>query len=149
MTFSVEQVAGEPEPTDSESADSAGGEVDAPIDAIVISSGMASTSVVLPEESDHAASEMEATMSMPGIIACILSATAAPGSPTSIASYEDVPRTIKSLSDIYARSEQIELDDEQLMAATEEPVFYREAVGEPQWEEAMRSKLDAIHKNHT
>ncbi|GKA44214.1 putative RNA-directed DNA polymerase [Tanacetum coccineum] len=60
------------------------------------------------------------------------------------------PRGFRSLSDIYARSHEVTLEPEELMMAeTDQPSTFEEAVVHKAWREAMQAELDAIEKNKT
>ena len=59
------------------------------------------------------------------------------------------PRRFRLLSDIYDNTEEVVLEDELLFVGTVEPTNYKQAVGEPAWEQAMKTKIEAIEKNKT
>lgn len=60
------------------------------------------------------------------------------------------PRNFKTLSDIYARTEETELEDEELLfVGLDEPVSYGQAVKEQHWKDAMKREMDAVEKNGT
>lgn len=51
----------------------------------------------------------------------------------------------KSLTEVYANTEEIELEDDELyFAAADEPVSYKQASKDKRWREAMEKELDAV-----
>ena len=65
----------------------------------------------------------------------------------------NTPVRLRSLSDIYANTEEVVGGDEQenevMMVVSEEPTCYQEAVTEGRWYEAMKNELKSIEKNNT
>ena len=60
------------------------------------------------------------------------------------------PKGYRSLNDIYARTHEVTLEPEELMLAeTDQPSTFEEAVAHKVWREAMQAELDAIEKNKT
>lgn len=59
-------------------------------------------------------------------------------------------RKFRLLSDVYDETEEIELDEDELMlAGIDEPRNYEQAVTEQGWKEAMQTEIEAIEKNNT
>ncbi|KAJ9561724.1 hypothetical protein OSB04_006884 [Centaurea solstitialis] len=64
--------------------------------------------------------------------------------------YDHTPvRGFRKLTDIYARLEPVEVEQEELMFTGEEPKTFQEAMTDPNWREAMRKELESINKNQT
>ena len=65
----------------------------------------------------------------------------------------NTPVRLRSLTDIYANTEEVVGADEQenrvMMVVSEEPTCYQEAVTEACWYEVMENELKSIEKNHT
>ena len=65
----------------------------------------------------------------------------------------NTPVCLRSLSDIYANTEEVVSGDEQenevMMVVSEEPTCYQEAVTKGRWYEAMENELKSIEKNNT
>lgn len=59
------------------------------------------------------------------------------------------PQGYKSLADVYARAEVVDLDDELLLIDEDEPINFLEAMKSVEWEDTMKSELGSIEKNHT
>lgn len=60
------------------------------------------------------------------------------------------PRNYRTLSDIYAHSEEIDLEEDQLfLMGTDEPVSYAQAAKDLSWRDAMKREMDAVEKNGT
>lgn len=60
------------------------------------------------------------------------------------------PHHFRSLRDIYANTEEIELEDEEiLLMGVDEPANYRQASKEICWRKAMNQEMDAVEKNQT
>ncbi|KAL8145519.1 hypothetical protein AgCh_003617 [Apium graveolens] len=60
------------------------------------------------------------------------------------------PRHYRSLHDIYNETQEIKLeDDELLFAGVEEPASYTKAAAEHNWREAMKTEMDAVERNNT
>ncbi|KAL8112462.1 hypothetical protein AgCh_019968 [Apium graveolens] len=60
------------------------------------------------------------------------------------------PRKFRQLTDIYDATEEVELDDDELMLmGTVEPTSYSRAATENSWQQAMKDEIDAVEKNHT
>nr|GEU63163.1 ribonuclease H-like domain, reverse transcriptase, RNA-dependent DNA polymerase [Tanacetum cinerariifolium] len=60
------------------------------------------------------------------------------------------PRGFRSLNDIYASTHEVTLESEELMMAkTDQPSTFEEAMAHKAWQEAMQAELDAIEKNKT
>ena len=76
-------------------------------------------------------------------------------SPTPIASVsssEEGPVRYRHIDDIMRDARRVELDEDDemaMLAKAEEPSCYREAVGQPAWEEAMAKEIKSIEKNGT
>ena len=77
-----------------------------------------------------------------------LSSPVTPGS-SSTSSFEGRLRKYRSLSGIYTETEEVQLDDELFLLASEELASYQEAAEEKPWQKAMQQELDAIEKNKT
>ena len=66
------------------------------------------------------------------------------------ADIESGPRRYRPLNEIYDETQEIDLDDEELMlAGLEEPTNYSKAATEHNWREAMRCEIEAVEKNKT
>ncbi|KAI3736061.1 hypothetical protein L6452_15593 [Arctium lappa] len=64
--------------------------------------------------------------------------------------YDHTPvRGFRSLSDVYARAQPAEVEQDELMFAGDEPKTYSEAACDRDWQDAMKKELEAIEKNHT
>lgn len=64
--------------------------------------------------------------------------------------YDYTPvRGFRSLSDIYAETDPIEVEPEELLFVGNEPTTYQEAASDQNWREAMKKELQSIEKNHT
>lgn len=56
----------------------------------------------------------------------------------------------KSVAEIYANTDEVELEtDELYFAAADEPVNYKEASTDKRWKEAMEKELEAVERNKT
>ncbi len=115
--------------------------------------------VVAAEDVPSPASPVAASPTLPG--------TPTPGSPSTNSAgvvpspgtddnidTDDGPRRYRSLADVLREAPRVDLvedecDGEALLAESEEPSSYREAAGQPAWEEAMQREMEAIEKNKT
>ena len=66
----------------------------------------------------------------------------------------DGPIRYRHIDDIMQDTRRVELDkefaeEEALLIVTEEPSCYREAAGQPEWEDAMSKEIESIEKNLT
>jgi len=68
-------------------------------------------------------------------------------------SSEDSPMRFRNLNEIYENTSEIDLiedtDVEAMLTIMEEPMCYREAAGDENWEATMRSELQSITRNKT
>ncbi|KAL9266755.1 Copia protein-like protein, partial [Drosera capensis] len=65
---------------------------------------------------------------------------------------ESGPIRLRDITDIYANTEEVYLDDgedELMMLESDEPTCYREAATESAWYQAMQKELESIEKNNT
>lgn len=60
-----------------------------------------------------------------------------------------MPERYRLLSDIYAETERIELDEELYFMGMEEPATFGEATSDENWRKSMINELEAIEKNGT
>ncbi|XP_021972080.1 uncharacterized mitochondrial protein AtMg00820-like [Helianthus annuus] len=56
---------------------------------------------------------------------------------------------MRSLEELYEKTEEIQVDPQELLLAEEEPKNYKEASNDRKWIEAMKVELDSINKNTT
>lgn len=61
----------------------------------------------------------------------------------------DEPRRFRLLSNIYNETDEVELEEELLLAGVDEPSTYKEAVVEQGWKAAMNAEIESIEKNGT
>ena len=60
------------------------------------------------------------------------------------------PRNFRSLSEVYANTEEVELEDDELfLMGIDEPVSYGQAVKQQNWKEAMKREMEVVEKNGT
>ncbi|KAL9260160.1 Retrovirus-related Pol polyprotein from transposon TNT 1-94-like protein [Drosera capensis] len=65
---------------------------------------------------------------------------------------ENGPIRLRDITDIYANTEEVYLDDgedELMMLESDEPTCYQEAATESAWYQAMQKELESIEKNNT
>jgi len=66
---------------------------------------------------------------------------------------DEEPQHFRNLNDIYDDTEEVELADsdevEALLTESDEPENFSEAVGNPEWVEAMNNEISSIEKNGT
>lgn len=62
----------------------------------------------------------------------------------------EVPRKTRRLSELYRETEEIDLDEDELMLmGTEEPTNFSKAATEYNWQQAMKNEIDAVERNNT
>lgn len=62
----------------------------------------------------------------------------------------EVPRKYRPLTELYEETDEINLDEDELMLmGTEEPTIYSKAATEYNWQQAMRNEIDAVERNNT
>lgn len=66
-----------------------------------------------------------------------------------VENYDETPKQFRSIRDIYSNTEEVELDNELMMIAVEEPKNYEQAVKEQEWRLAMKNEIDSIEQNGT
>lgn len=60
------------------------------------------------------------------------------------------PRRFRFLSEVYNETQEIFLEDEELMfSGVEEPTRYEQAATEHDWRQAMKAEIEAVKKNNT
>lgn len=60
------------------------------------------------------------------------------------------PKNFRRLTEIYDATEEVELDDDELMLmGTTEPTSYNKAAAEHSWQQALRNEMEAVEKNDT
>ena len=70
--------------------------------------------------------------------------------PSDAETSSEQPRKYKQLTKIYAGTEEIELDDDELMLmGTVEPTNYSTAAVEDCWQQAMKTEIEAVERNNT
>lgn len=63
-----------------------------------------------------------------------------------VENYDETPKQFRSIRDIYSNTEEVELDNELMMIAVEEPKNYEQAVKEQEWRLAMKNEIDSIEQ---
>ncbi|XP_074337619.1 uncharacterized protein LOC141674813 [Apium graveolens] len=66
---------------------------------------------------------------------------------TNSESSSEAPRRYKQLSEIYDATEEIELDDDELMLTGKvEPMNFNNAASEPSWQQTIKSEIESVEK---
>lgn len=63
--------------------------------------------------------------------------------------YNERPKKFKLLNEVYDESEQVEIEEELMLGAVDDPLNYNQAEKEEVWKEAMEAEINSIEKNKT
>ncbi|KAL8108091.1 hypothetical protein AgCh_024510 [Apium graveolens] len=59
------------------------------------------------------------------------------------------PQRFQNLADIYANTTEIEVEEELLLMGVDEPIYFKQAITDTVWKEAMDHEINSIEKNNT